>query len=509
MHKLLKLFVFGFLVAGLYTSCEDDLEELDPNRVVAENFFQNEGEIEAAVLSGYTTLRSNQLAGRFWFFLHDIRDDHHTGTSALFGEAQRVDDGDTDPSNGFTAGIWNNLYIIIHRMNTALAGMEDNESVSADAIRPLEAEARFLRGWAYGELATLYGDAPIRTSPVETADDELPRSPVADVWALVNEDLAFAVENLPEQRNEANLGRATSWSARGIYARYLMQQNDLAGARPLLEAIVDSDAYSLVDDYGSLFTEENGFLSETLWEVVFEPQGGFNWNAAGDGTNLASVRAQEYGPTWRNVSPTTKFIGEFENAEAGDSDTDPRFRENVILDGATYLDGVETLNISRNGAPIMYLGEETYANWYKYGVYYKRNPEGFVLTGHNLLMFRLADAILLLAEIEAREGNLDEARRLMNIVRDRAGVVPIEESSIPNGSQQELIYAVQHERIVELATEQVRDRDLQRYKAAGLLRPEDDDLAIFNQNPNGYLPVPQEEIDANPMISSDNQNEGY
>ena len=116
---------------------------------------------------------------------------------------------------------------------------------------------------------------------------------------------------------------------------------------------------------------------------------------------------------------------------------------------------------------------------------------------------------MLLAEIEAREGNLGEARRLVNIIRERAGAVPIEESSIPNDSQEEMIYAVQHERTVELASEQVRDRDLQRYKAANLLAPADEDVALFNANENGYLPIPQAEIQNNPMITGADQNPGY
>ena len=508
MKRILLFTLLPVLLVVLY-ACEDDLVELDPNRVVPENFFGSAGEVEAAVLSGYTTLRSNRLVGRFWYFMHDVRDDAHTGTSALFGDAQQIDNGNPDPSMAFVDDIWSNLYVIIHRQNTALDGIIDNTDVPADQLAPLEGEARFLRAWAYGELATLYGGVPLHTTAVKTSEDELPRASLDEVWSLVESDLAFAADNLPDTRTENNLGRATSWTAKAFLARFHMQQNDLAAARPVLVDIIDNGPYSLVENYGMLFTEENNFLSETIWEVVYEEQGGYNWNPSGDGTNLRSARAQEYGPTWRNVSPTTKFIDAFENEEDGDNATDPRLFENVIFDNTIYNDGNDTLIISRNGPSVQYLGEETWANWYKYENYYKRTAEGFILTGHNMLMFRLADAMLLLAEIEAREGNLEEARRLVNIIRDRAGAVPIEESSIPNGTQQEMIYAVQHERTVELASEQVRDRDLQRYKAANLLAPADQDVALFNANENGYLPIPQAEIQNNPMVTGGDQNPGY
>jgi hypothetical protein len=286
-----------------------------------------------------------------------------------------------------------------------------------------------------------------------------------------------------------------------------MQSGDVEAAKPVLQAIVNSGDYELLDDFGANFTEENHFLGEALFEVIYADVGGYNWSDSGNGTNSRSVRAQEYGPSWRNVVPTTDALEAFSATALGDPFDDPRRAETVIFEGDPYAGGTETLTINPNSPPATYGGEDRFANFYKYGVYYKENPGGFRLTTSNFLLMRYSDVLLLLAEAEARtNGDLQKARDLINQVRERAGVPSLDEAGIPNGSANEVMEAVIAEREVELMSEQVRSRDLRRWDDAGIVDAE----AILGYSEDKFLlPIPQDEITNNPMINQEDQNPGY
>jgi hypothetical protein len=502
----LRLFLcLGLLLTVVYACNEDDLVQLNPNLVTPENFFKTEDDLESAVISGYGTLRSQHLVSRHYFFVHDLMDDHHVGTSALQIIPELVR-GQQIPTDINIRRIYDALYDMVHRMNTALDGIAANETVDEGVKTRLEAEARFLRGWAYNEVATLFGGSPIYLTRNLSTADFAPRSSREEVFAQAQADLRFAVDNLPS-KDDMEIGRANQGSARGFLARSLMQTNNVAEAKPVLQAIVDSGDYELLENFGANFTEENNFLGESLFEVIYAPVGGYNWSDSGNGTNSRSVRAQEYGPSWRNVVPTTAALEAFAATELGDPFTDPRLSESVIFEGQEYANGTETLTINPNSPKVSYGDEEVFANFYKYGVYYKENPGGFRLTTANFLLMRYADVLLLLAEAEARtNGDLQKARDLVNQVRERAGVPSLDEAGIPHGTSNELMQAIIAEREVELMSEQVRSRDLRRWDAAGIVDAE----AILGYDEDKFLlPIPQDEITNNPMISQEDQNPGY
>ncbi len=507
--KLRIIFLLGLVFAFVYACNEDDLDQLDPNRITPENFFQTEGQLDAAVISGYATLRAQHLTLRHYYIMHDLMDDHHTATSAM-QIAPELTQGQQTQASRHVRELFDALYDMVHRMNTALDGIAQNETVDAAIKTRLESEAKFLRGWAYNEIATLWGGAPIYTTRNLGLDAYVARSPRADVFAQAQSDLRFAADNLAE---ENTLGRANKGAARGFLARSLMQSNDLDAAKEVLEAIIDQNRYRLLDDYGDNFIIENDFLGEALFEVIYANNGGYNWDDAGDsswgGPNSNSARAQEYGPFWRNAVPAQALIDLIPHVDKGDAFTDPRWEEILILDGGAY--GSEdqfTISINANSAPIDFAGQSILANFYKYGVYYRAEEiPGFILTASNLIMMRYADVLLLLAEVEARTGgDLGRARDLINQVRARVGAPLLDDAGIDNGSADEVMEAVINERAIELVTEQVRGRDVRRWHEAGIV----DGEAILGYDESRFLlPIPLDEIINNPMINQADQNPGY
>lgn len=503
---LLLLGLLGLLGVITNSCSEDDLTQLNPNRVTPESYFNTEGELEAAVLSGYGTLRAQHLTARHYFFINDLMDDHHIGTSALQIAPELVR-GQQVPASTHIRELFDALYDLVHRENTALDGIAANETVDEGIKRVLEAEAKFLRGWAYNEIATLWGGAPIYTARNLSTADAAPRSSRDDVFALAQSDLRFAVDNLPVDRPDDQIGRADKGAAMGFLARSLMQSGDIAEAKPILQGIVDLNKYKLLENFGDNFTEENAFLGEALFEVIFAQNGGYNWSDSGNGTNTRSIRAQEYGPSWRNVVPTAAVMAAFPAEALGDDYTDPRLSETIIFEGDSYANGTENLQINPNSPPEKYGNVEVYSNFYKYGLYYKENPGGYRETNSNFILMRYADVLLLLAEAEVRtDGDLQKARDLINQVRERAGAPLLDAADIANGNADEIMDAVVHERELELVGEQVRSRDLRRWHAAGIVNAEQ----ILGYGENKFLlPIPEDEITNNPNISLADQNPGY
>lgn len=484
---------------------EENLLKQDPNSTTLENFFGLESQFNEALFAGYSVMQGQHLGSRTYYFLNDLRGGEVQTTGAAIGSLPRLSNGSSLPSDGELSQYWRALYEVVHHANTTLGGVERNTTLSDSTLRQIEGEARFLRGWAYNELATHYGGVPLYAAVVGGYSDTQPRSSESESLDFAQDDLQFASETLPVAWSEGLRGRATRGAALAILARSHMQQDDLAAAEEALDALFEIDRYALVDNYGDLFTEENSFLSESIFEIVFAEFGGFDWSQNGQNPASRTVRAQEYGPAWFNVQPTPPLIDAFRNEDCGDSYTDARLAENLIFSGAPIGRGNNTgVFRPRGGYSLDYCGNEgVRPGVYKYGVYYKEAPGGFRLSLHNLIIARLADMYLLKAEIAARSGNDEVARDFINRVRTRVGNPPVGETEFAD----DLVRAAQHERTVELAFEQIRFRDIKRWRDAGILPPEYE--FDYFQPADRVLPIPEQEINANPQLTEADQNDGY
>jgi hypothetical protein len=108
------------------------------------------------------------------------------------------------------------------------------------------------------------------------------------------------------------------------------------------------------------------------------------------------------------------------------------------------------------------------------------------------------------AEANAELGRIPQAEQALEEVRARARAQATDPSTaLPQLSgldQQTLIDTIRHERRVELCFEMHRFFDLVRWGIAETLIPD------FVKNKHEYFPIPQTELDLNPMLT---QNPGY
>ena len=505
----------GALVIGGVIGCNtDDLDKVNPNGVTSETYFNNEAELTASVNGVYALVQSTSLVSREWFFTHDLRSDEMaSGGGQLETGRNQLLIGVHDTGNGLVAAIWRGWYRTIHRANVVIEKGAEVKNITPAARDRLVGEARFLRAWAYYELATFFGNVPIYKNFVTSVDGSRPRSPQREAYDLVISDLKAAEAALPTTYNAANQGRVTKAAAQTLLARTYLQLGDYASARTELQKVVASGLYRLVDNYTDLTNEEAEFNPESILEVVFMPSGGaYNWGADGDGVVLQeeTVRSQEYSAiAWRNVIPSNKLLNEYETVAKGDAKDDPRYAFSYWSEGDRFNNGNTVLTSSMvQGNTSTVAGRTLKVSWRKYSIMYK-SAAANQQSGINMRIMRYADVLLMLAECENEVGNTAEAIRLMNQVRARASVAmpPYPTKNYPCANKDQVFDALVHERMVELAGEQVRNFDIIRWRKNKKLKAEP--IAYFQAGKHEFLPIPQTEVDNNPAIDLKDQNPGY
>lgn len=459
---------------------------------------------------------------------------------------------------------WIAVYEGVARSNDAINGIRS--SALSDTDKNLrEGEARFLRAFFHFEAKKIWG----RVYFVDEAVTDFRLSNDGDIWPNIEADLVFAVDNLPV--DQAQVGRATKGAAQALLAKVHMFQNDFTAAKPLLENLLANSKYGLSANFEDNFR----MASENGKESIFAYQ-----SAANDGTrdaDHASLNAN-WGDILAHPSfapynspgmhqPSYNLVNAFKTDINGlplfDTYNDTDINNEVTNAGPEYpgnLDPRLDFSVGRVGIPFLGFGNHpgivgiNGENFY--GPYNNKkncfnkveqdqglNGGGWVAgpSALNYNIIRFADVILWSAEVAVSENRLEDARLLVNRIRNRAktGKMLTEEDAItpaanyvigeyPAGheaftSAALAKRAVQFERRLELAMEGHRFFDLVRwgnaatvlndYLAVEKLRRPDllNNASPFKAGLNEYFPIPFYQIEAskNKEEFTLTQTEGY
>lgn len=131
------------------------------------------------------------------------------------------------PSTGVIRTIWNALYCIVGYCNTAIY-YQDHGKFTKEEIKPLAAEAYFMRAFANFHIVEQWGNVVLNTTSFATngvAAEKAVRSSEEDFYDLIINDLKFAKDNLPVE--QAERGRASKKAALAMLAKAYMQRTRL------------------------------------------------------------------------------------------------------------------------------------------------------------------------------------------------------------------------------------------------------------------------------------------
>jgi len=513
-----NIIIAALLMVAL--ACNKDLDKTNPSYPALDGYFKNSSELLSGTNAIYSTLHGGFLVAREWFFLEDLRsDDVSSGGSQLEVPRAQILNGAITADNSVMNSVWNGLYTVIHRANTVIGNapnVTDNDAVRDQCV----GQAKFLRGWAYFELVSLWGPVPLYKEVVKKSDEYQPRATEDDVYQLIIQDFKDAAAVLATTYSSAEQGRVTAGAANAMLGRVYMQKGDYAAAKEALLKVTGSGLYHLIDNFSDNFLEETEFNPESIWETVYIDKGdnAFDWNGTNDGAGIAqsTIRNQEYCPlSWRNLIPSDKFLNEFENTATGAAKTDPRYKATVYETGDKFNNNADVLTDGmQNGNASTVNGVTKKVSWRKFMLIYKQSVStaNYHPGGNNQRMIRYAEVLLMLAECENELGNTAVAVDYLNEVRDRPSVAMphYPTAQFPVSNKDQVTKAIMHEKTAELGDEQVRNRDILRWRKKGYFTTEP--ISYFRKNRDELLPLPQQEIDNNPKLDANGinkQNQGY
>ena len=299
IKRNISLLVTGTTLAvAVIVACNKKLEVTDQNNPTTDSYFKTATELQQGVNAVYSSLRAGNLMGREWFFTHDMRGakPHPAAAQLEAPRAELLKQASPSPSNSVMTSVWNGTYQMINRANLVIS-QGPNVTDHTDLRDVTVGEAEFLRAWAYFELVSMWGDVPVYTEPITTADGYKAKSPAADVYTLIISDLTDAVSKLPDVQSQQ--GRATKGAANALLGRVQMQNGDYAAAKAALLQVYGK--YSLAPHFSDNFDGDIALGSsavvpaasshefsknpESIFEVGFVDKGdnNFNWGYTGEG----------------------------------------------------------------------------------------------------------------------------------------------------------------------------------------------------------------------------------
>jgi hypothetical protein len=512
--------IIFLLVLGSMGACDTKLDLVNPNGSTVDNYYKTEADLNNGLIAAYGTVQSVQLVAREWFFVNDLRsDDMATGGAQLEVPRYQLLIGHNDPANAVAEAFWNGWYGLIFKSSVVI---DKSKGVTGPNVERIVGEAKFLRAWAYYELVCNFGDVPLYTNYVTSVNGAKARAKVADVYAFIVSDLTDAIAALPATYSGGDIGRAAKGAAQSMLARVYMQNNDYASAKTQLQAVIGSTLYSLTDNYNDNFMEETEYNKESVWEVGFMDNGGSNFGWGGGGTNgdglngETTIHNQEFNPlTWGNMIPSRGLLEEFESTDvAGNTKTDPRYHYSFYQTGDTIVSGILSDRDFNIASSLVRSDPPKKVGWRKHTLLYKLNVP-YYPSGNNERVIHYSEVLLMMAECLNETGTNDAIGQTpvdyLNMVRNRKSVkMPTyPTANYPTGTKDERFKAIVHEKRVELAGEEIRNRDILRWRAQGKIPAIIPEPISYFTDKYKLLPIPQSEVDRNPNIGQANQNPGY
>ena len=498
------------IVLGIVTACSDSLLDIEnPNQGTTESFWKTASDAESGINACYSALYKEGTWMRWLSFRYDLTSDEGLSTSPWNELADWTKFVYTNYNFWEGNNIhWEHFYMAIFRANQVLKYVPEIEMNEGQKEQIL-AQAHFFRALFYFQINLLWNKGSLVTEPKDA--NYIPSDATAEqIWKLIEDDLKAASEGLPEEWNEANIGRATKGAAKALLGKAYMQQRKFDLAKTELQWLIDREGslYGLVNDWASNFTHLNENNIEGIFEIQFDDRNkGNTENNASMATGFQ--RTQFYAPNrigWADGKARRWLVDEFLKEKRLDGKNDTRLYHSILY--RDFSDDFPEQSKKYYGvadAATNWIHDEWANECFirKYNTSYYRDYEDY-FAPNNYRILRYADILLSYAEcIIETGGSVSDAAMHVDKIRTRAGLATLENSIFASSlnSKDAFMKRLQMERALELCFEGWRWADLKRWglldSQAGIneLKSRDPDFNNFVIGKHNNLPIPQFEID--------------
>jgi hypothetical protein len=341
-------------------------------------------------------------------------------------------------------------------------------------------EAQFIRARAYFDLVRLYSAVPLVLTELPTITSSnlteiypllYPARTSADsVYDQLITDLKSAADAVPA--TASNKGFVTKGAVYTLLAKIYATRKPVDW--PMVQSYCDKVialGYSLLPVYDQLWDGAHENSAESIFELNFD-----SWDTGGNwGTSMF------YGTDWKKFcNPSNDMIRAYQNAH----------------DSVRMKSTLAFANVNGKWSDTR-LSLDSFPFFYK-----MRKSDG----SQNIILYRLADVLLLKAEALNEQSNVSGANDIVTEIRARARL-----NALIVTDQANMRLAIESERRLELAFEGQRWYDLVRTdRAIPVMEAVTDGKGVslgYHLTEKKLLwPIPQSEMDQNPNLT---QNEGY
>lgn len=481
MKKIIYLVVFAI---QLY-SCKDILEE-NPKLLASETFYNTAAEVETALNAIYSPLRNSNCMGGLFPAQQEAYADYGFGRGSytLVSLFQGLD----DTNIARVQSMWNLFYSAIRNSNLVISRVPSSKILTENQKLTAIGEAKFLRGLTYLLMVQNWSGVPIRTE--ENLDEmNVPRASESDVWKLIEADLRYASDNLPDKARAA--GTPSRWSAKTVLSQCLLYQKKYEDARQIAESIIASNQFTLLDvtiadDYLSIYGANIVSTKEEIFYLKYSNKSNQGWNFVLFPHHPGGGYISGFGYFALISDSKNKTIAEWDNNDL----------------------------------------RKTF-NWYSYNIgigsttilnrkYRDSNAPNSSSLGNDYPLYRYADLLLWYAELEGRvnKAATEKGVEALNMIRRRAYGFKVNQSSPVDfkitdfESEQSFIDAVTKERGYETCYEAKRWMDLKRLGIVKQVMKNVYNIDVADKHM--LWPIPLSETSYNKAIDPiKDQNPGY
>lgn len=541
-----SIFILG-IVASLFSSCNDFIEEDSKSFVEADDTYKTASGFQLLVNTNYAWLKGI-YGGDPWLFVAgtDMYAEGRTPEPLGLSEYKNL-----IPSAQGVEQLYTTCYQLIQSVNKTVYYSTLTEQNANIPI--LVGEAKYLRANAYFLLVQTYGGVPIVTENFTSVVLQFDRNTAEQVYDFIIQDLEAALASVGTGAYSST-GKVNKKAVNDLLAKVYLTRGyetfgkptDFATAATYADAAIAGQALSI--PYDQLFTPTTDLNAETIFSVQYDPA-----STATSPTTLGNKQfyyfssylgGSESGAPLRsyNLCPTDYALGLFEK---NDSRWNATFMTEVlelretptkiVLYYPFYRNaGNPNLKVRHFYAPKWFTAADktawmtanaarlstnfSYHDWGTYSAAYTliKNLDGQTIpvrkfddptpstpssTGpvstRDIVTARLGETYLIAAEAYLKSGNAAVGLQRLNAVRTRAGV------AAATASQFNIDYILD-ERGREMLGEYTRWFDLKRtgklVERTVLHNYRIPSAANFNGN-NGQLkilrPIPQIVLDLN------------
>jgi hypothetical protein len=303
--KQYKIYITALLLsAGVFNSCTK-LDEKVYDRVDAEGFLTRRDDVIRDFLRpfehGYWSIQGNDYFAAVENSSDEMGTYNRQGDWQDGGYYQRMHYHTWTTQDGFTNGVWTNLYQGIVLSTNSLQDMESitdpaKLSVTPEELADFKSELRVLRAWFYLRALDFYRNIEIITD-VKTSTQGKPQSTPQETFAFIEKELTESIPGLLTRDKLSNqaMGRWTKAGAASLLARLYLNAKVYTGTEKFVECeAVSRDiisgkygAYALDTRWDAPFDYTNGMVASeviygfpgTLARTHWQYAGGMYFNA--------------------------------------------------------------------------------------------------------------------------------------------------------------------------------------------------------------------------------------